>query len=42
MKKNGGDEIKAYLAVKFEKEAYLNQNNMNYLKERKPYAWLKY
>jgi hypothetical protein len=33
---------KGYLNISFEKEAYANEGNLNYLKERKPYAWLKY
>jgi hypothetical protein len=41
-KRNGGNKMAAYSEVKFEKEAYANQDNMNYLKERKLYAWLKY
>lgn len=32
----------AYRKLSFEQEAYTNQNNLNYLKERKPYSWLKY
>lgn len=31
-----------YHSVSFEKEAYLNQNNLDYLKTRKHYSWLKY
>lgn len=34
-----GDE---YRSISFEREAYDNQANENYLRERKPYAWLKY
>lgn len=31
-----------YYSISFEKEAYVNQSNPNYLKERKPFAWAKY
>ena len=31
-----------YMNISFEKEAYLNDKNYNYLKTRKHYAWLKY
>jgi len=34
------DSKKAYRAVSFEREAYNNQCNLNYLKERKRFAWL--
>jgi len=37
----GADE-KAYKDIWFEKEAYQNQKDKNYLKNRKPFAWLKY
>lgn len=30
-----------YKAIVFEKEANANENNLNYLKERKLYAWTK-
>jgi len=33
---NGAD---AYYAIPFEKEAYQHQNNLKYLKTRKPHAW---
>lgn len=33
---------KAYESISFEREAYGNQNNLKYLKERKHFAWLKY
>ncbi len=33
---------KAYMNISFEKEAYANQNNLNYLKERKWLASWKY
>ena len=29
----------AYRAIPFEKEAYKHQNNLKYLKTRKPHAW---
>lgn len=34
-----GDE---YKSISFEREAYDNDDNMNYLNERKRYAWFKY
>ena len=33
---------KAYMSIPFEKEAYFNELNNDYLKIRKPFAWLKY
>lgn len=33
---------KAYRAISFEREAYSNQNDMGYLKTRKPLEWLDY
>ena len=32
----------AYYENPFEREAYANDENSNYLQERKPYAWIKY
>ena len=32
----------AYRSLSFEREAYGNDDNLEYLKTRKPYAWLKY
>ena len=32
----------AYRNISFEREAYGNQENSNYLKERKLFSWLKY
>lgn len=32
----------AYMSLAFEREAYANANNLDYLKNRKPYSWLKY
>lgn len=34
-----GDE---YRSISFEREAYDNEDNQDYLKERKHYAWFKY
>lgn len=36
------DKQKAYLNLSFEKEAYQNEHNLNYLKDRKYYSFLKY
>lgn len=33
---------RAYLEISFEREAYANGNDLNYLKNRKLYSWLKY
>lgn len=33
--------IKGYRNISFEREAYGNEDNLNYLKTRKYYAWLK-
>tara|TARA_R110000796_G_scaffold214939_1_gene330968 strand:+ start:740 stop:1111 length:372 start_codon:yes stop_codon:yes gene_type:complete len=33
---------KAYYNISFEREAYANEYNYNYLENRKSYAWLKY
>lgn len=32
----------AYYNISFEREAYANQNNSNYLNERKSWAWVRY
>lgn len=32
----------AYRNISFEREAYANDNNFNYLAERKLFAWMKY
>ena len=32
----------AYRNISFEREAYANECNLNYLKKRKLYSWLKY
>lgn len=34
--------MKAYRNIRFEKEAYQNESNFNYLKTRKPYSFLRY
>lgn len=36
---NGRD---AYVSLSFEREAYSNEKNLDYLKNRKSYAWIKY
>lgn len=36
------DLDKAYHEIPFEREAYGNQENLDYIKERKAYAWLWY
>ncbi|HJD86207.1 MULTISPECIES: hypothetical protein [Empedobacter] len=36
------DQHKAYRNISFEREAYANDHNLNYLKERKFYSFLKY
>ncbi|EFB93256.1 MAG: hypothetical protein E6507_07325 [Prevotella bivia] len=33
---------RAYKNISFEREAYAEMANSNYLKQRKPYAWIKY
>lgn len=35
------DNNKAYKSISFEREAYNNQNNSEYLKNRKNYEWIK-
>lgn len=37
----GLDHVNAYKNIMFEKEAYKSQNDKNYLKTRKLYAWRK-
>jgi len=32
----------AYRELSFEREAYDNEDNLDYLKTRKPYSWFKY
>lgn len=41
-KAKGYDDFDAYLYIPFEKEAYSNQNDLEYLEKRKPYSWVKY
>ena len=36
------DTMKAYYAIPFEKEAYANQENYGYIKNRGLYSWIKY
>ena len=36
------DWNKSYRGISFEREAYNNEDNPDYLKTRKHYAWLKY
>ena len=36
------DPYKAYSNISFEREAYNNQFNLNYLKERKKFGFLRY
>ena len=33
---------KGYFNISFEKEAYKNENNLNYLKQRKMFSFVKY
>lgn len=37
-----GANDKAYRNVSFERESYDNENNLDYLKKRNPYSWIKY
>ncbi len=37
-----GSIMKSYYNISFEKEAYENQSNPNYLKTRKLFSWVKY
>ena len=37
--KNGRE---AYYSIRFEKEAYANENNLKYLENREKFAWRKY
>lgn len=34
--------FRAYLAISFEREAYENQSDDDYLRHRRPYAWMHY
>lgn len=38
----GYTHFNAYMSIPFEKEAYANEANPNYLKERKVWRWLRY
>jgi len=40
--KYGTKDSKAYYNLSFEREAYINEHNPDYLKNREPYAWCKY
>ena len=41
---NDGDELgrRAYFDVSFEREAYRNEDNSGYLKNRRLFAWIKF
>lgn len=36
------NHTRAYFNIAFEKEAYAHDQNLNYLKNRKFFAWIKY
>ncbi|EWH12591.1 hypothetical protein KLA_13856 [Cellulophaga geojensis KL-A] len=36
------DSYRAYQNLSFEREAYFNEDNPNYLNERKPFSFIKY
>lgn len=36
------DRKKAYYNISFEKEAYINGRNLEYLRKRRHYSWIKY
>lgn len=36
------DTNKAYRSISFEREAYANQDDLNYLKKRKLFTWIKF
>jgi len=36
------DSEKAYLSIPFEMECYKNEENLNYLSQRTPWAWMRY
>ena len=40
--KYGVKDNKAYYNLSFEREAYINEHNQNYLATRKPFSWWKY
>ena len=35
------DALAAYRAIRFEREAYRNMADPNYLNQRRPYAWMR-
>lgn len=37
-----GSRYKAYRTLSFEKEAYQNEKNLEYIKTRKPFSFIKY
>lgn len=37
-----GSKYTAYKAISFEKEAYSNEENLDYTKTKKPYSFIKY
>lgn len=37
-----GDSYKAYRNISFEREAYSNEDNLDYIKDRKIWAFLRY
>ena len=37
-----GKSRNPYRAISFENEAYINEHDMEYLKHRTPFAWIKY
>ena len=43
-KKQNGKIIKniAYYSISFEQEAYYNENDLDYIKNRKKFSWVKY
>ena len=40
--RNVQGQVNTYRRLSHEREAYLNEKDLDYLKKRKPYAWLKY
>ncbi len=36
------DSYRAYQNISFEREAYMNEKNMDYLRNRKPFGFLRY
>lgn len=37
-----GSPKEAYRNISFEQEAYMNERDIQYLRDRKPFAWVKY